>query len=345
MASIEHQRWNAALNRVKKIERTSGLLRARFLPRTFAYAKRSAWASPEGLASLPQDQQHKLPADGKARGRVRAESLLVGKFDVQAEVRLRAFYPDQGLSVRYQTGGPNNGVLRTFNAYENVAPHAPALMPKIYEHGEILKGRGAFLVEETVSGETATRAELEQLILPLTSQLHRAQRGVGISDKKLSDVLGHQARERWNDFVNSRSIDTRIDQSVQNLLDRDDFLEVSVTHGDLVNSNILVDGKDYILVDWEWASFKPIAFDMAKMIINVYDIDAVLKDMYKGLGGSLGSTKTHFTFREQVALALVQNLTFYKRQSVKAKKANRTDALERQTQKRVNALRHLLEIE
>lgn len=342
MATIEYKRWETALQRVRKIERKSDHLKSRFRTRTFTYASRSAWATPAGANALPSDQQHKAPGEGQVRARVGAESLLIGKFDVQAEVRLRAFYPAQKLSIRYQTGGKDNGVLRTFNAYKQVAPHAPNLMPRIYEHGEILRGRGAYLVEETVAGETATLEELEAIIVPLTTQLHSAQKAVGIGDKKLSEVLDQHTRQRWAEFVATKNIDAQIDTTVRSLMDRNELLEISVTHGDLVNSNILVDGSDFVLVDWEWASIKPIAFDMAKMIINVSDVDKVLIDMHRGLGGSLGTRKSHYSFREQIALALVQNLTFYNKQSAKAKKAQRVGALERQTRKRLSALQQLL---
>src|SRR5699024_8599420 len=115
-----------------------------------------------------------------------------------------------------------------------------------------------------------------------------------------------------------------------------------LTHGDLVNSNILVDNGDFVLVDWEWSMVKPIAFDLSKMIINVSNTTQVLQDVQTGLG-NVGTRKTHYDFLEQVALALVQALTFYKRQLQRAQKAKRTGALERQTKKRVNALARLLQ--
>ena len=338
---IHQERWINAFDRVARVERESSLLKSRFFPRRFSYAKRSAWATADGLNVLPEDQQHET-SSARLRARVRAESVLIGKFDVQKEVRLRAFYPNNGISTRYQTGGKNNGVIRTVRAFEKVRDHAPALMPEVYEHGTILDGRGAFLVEETVQGETATRAQLESLIDPLTKQLGAVHRGVGISDKRASVVLGRHSLGLWNKFVELHDLDPLIDEKVQELYSRDSLLEVSLTHGDLVNSNILVDDNRFVLVDWEWASIKPIAFDMAKMIINVSDIEDVLQRMHSGLGGSLGTKSTHYMFREQVALALVQTLTFYQRQLVKARKAKRTGALTRQTNKRVKALTELL---
>ena len=342
MAHIEHDRWDNAAQRVSAIERSSKSLKPRLFSRKFHYAQRSAWASAAGYSTLPADQQPEPPFHGELRTRLRAESMLIGKFDVDAEVRLRAFYPSSGLSIRYQTGGKTNGVTRTVNAHKKVRRYAPELMPSIHEHGTILHGRGAFLLEDAVKGETATQSDLEELLVPLTKQLHAVQQGVGITDKRVSEVLGKNSLSRWADFVELHQLDSSLDRKVRELLARDALLEVSLTHGDLVNSNILVDHGDYVLVDWEWSMVKPIAFDLSKMIINVSNTTQVLQDVQTGLG-NVGTMKTHYNFPEQVALALVQALTFYERQLQRAQKAKRTGALERQTKKRVKILGEILE--
>ncbi|WP_043055959.1 phosphotransferase [Enteractinococcus helveticum] len=293
---------------------------------------------------MPIDQQHELPGHGKTRARVRAESLLIGKFDVEEEVRLRAFYPDKGLSVRYQTGGKRNGITRTVDAHDKVHPYAPELMPTIYDHGTIRNRAGAYLVEDTVVGETATRAQLESLIVPLAQRLRKVHQGVGVKEKHLSKIVGGAYRLRWSNFVKAQNIDPTIDDAVQRLIDRNDLLEVSLTHGDLVNSNILVNERDFVLVDWEFAEMKPIAFDMSKMIINVTDLDQAVQDMHSGLGSDIGSQHGHYTFREQIALSVVLTLSWHRNHLAKAEIAKRTDALTRQTSKRLNTLKRLLEI-
>ncbi|MFD6814895.1 phosphotransferase [Enteractinococcus coprophilus] len=344
MSNIEHQRWSTALSRVAEVERHSRRLRSKFFPRTFTYSKRSTWATEAGFDVLPIDQQHELPAHGEIRSRVRAESVLIGKFDVEAEVRLRAFYPDKALSVRYQTGGERNGITRTVKAHEKVHPYAPELMPTIYDHGTIRNGAGAYLVEDTVVGESATRSQLESMIVPLAQRLRKVHQGVGIRDKHLSRIVGGSYKVRWSNFVETQNIDATIDDAVQRLIDRNDLLEVSLTHGDLVNSNILVNEHDFVLVDWEFAEMKPIAFDMSKMIINARDLDQVVQDMHSGLGGKIGTREGYYTFREQIALSIVLTLSWHKNHLTKAKIAKRTEALARQTSKRLNALERLLEI-
>lgn len=345
MPNIEHERWRTALHRVAEIERQSKTFKSKLLPRKFEYAKRSAWATKAGYAVLPADQQHADSIHGSSRSRVRAESVLIGKFDVDSEVRLRAFYPRQKLSIRYQTGGQRNGITRTVNAHKRIHPHAPELMPTVYEHGTILNGQGAYLIEETVAGEPAKRSQLEQLILPLTTRLHRAQQGVGITAKPLSKIVGGLYRKRWSEFAKSQEVSSPLDQTVQKLIDRNDLLEISVTHGDLVNSNILVGNDDFVLVDWEFSAMKPIAFDMAKIIISVKNVDRVVQNMHIGLGSTIGTQAGYYTFREQIALALVLTLSWHKNHAAKAKIAKRTTALKRQTSKRLEALGQLLEVE
>lgn len=344
MSNINYQRWAAALRRVAKIERQSSILPRRFLPRKFSYAKRSAWSTPAGLAVLPRDQQPDLPGVGVIRERVRAESVLIGKFDVDAEVRLRSFYPGPRLSVRYQTGGERNGIIRTVRAHNLVHPHAPDLMPEVFEHGSILNGEGAYLVETTVAGQPATRTQLRDLIAPLTAKLHRVHQGVGITSKPLIDVVGTGYAWRWSKACQSIDVEPQIDQRVRNLIDRNDQLETSLSHGDLVGSNILVSDQKFVLVDWEFAEHKPIAFDMAKIIINVDDVETTLAIMHTGLGGIIGQESDHYTLHEQIALAIVLTLSWHPNHAAKAQVAGRTDALKRQTTKRLQAIKQLLEI-
>lgn len=345
MANIEADRWAVALGRIEEIERKSSLLSKRLLRRKFAYARRSAWATPGGREVLPRDQQPDIAGLGRIRHRISAESVLIGKFDVDKEVRLRAFYPNHGLSIRYQTGGQRNGITQTVNAHKRIHPHVEGLMPAIHEHGTILDGQGAYLIENTVRGEPITRSQLQDFIVPITSRLHAAQQGVGIAPKNLSRIVGGMYRTRWNSFVESTSADPRLDAAVQKLMDRNELLDVSITHGDLVNSNILATEDDFVLVDWEFSAMKPVAFDMAKIIINVDNIEKTLHQMHTGLGGTIGGSSGHYSFREQVALALVQTLSWYPNHLTKATAAGRTAALKRQTTKRLAAMTELLEID
>lgn len=343
MPNIKPERWTTALRRVAEIERRSAVLPKRRFRRKFTYSKRSAWATPAGLDALPLDQRPELAGIGSIRGRSRADALLIGKFDVDTEVRLRSFYSDNGLCVRYQTGGQRNGVTRTVKAHGMVHPHAPGLMPHVFEHGTILNGQGAYLVETIVEGQPATRAQLQGLITPLTAQLHRVHNGVGITGKSLTNVVGTGYSWRWKKFRQAVKVNPHVDRAVRGLIDRDARLEVSLAHGDLVGSNILVAEDSFYLVDWEFADLKPIAFDMAKILINVDDIEATIPQIQAGLGNEIGQQSGYYTFREQVALAIVLTLSWYPNHATKAKVARRMDALKRQTTKRLNAIEQLLE--
>lgn len=344
MPNIKPERWVTALQRVAEIERKSSILKRRFRRQKFTFSRRSAWATPAGLAVLPADQQPELPGLGHVHKRISAESLLIGKFDVETEVRLRAFYPKNSLSVRYQTGGDRNGVIRTVKAHTLVHPHAPNLMPEVFEHGTIRDNTGAYLIETTMQGQPATRQQLQELISPLAAQLHHVHQGVGINSKSLVNVVGTGYQWRWKKFVRAIELEPRTDKAVQELIARNEQLEVSLTHGDLVGSNILVSDNDFVLVDWEFADFKPIAFDMAKLIINVSDVESTLEQIQRSFNGSVGAEHSHYTLREQIALGIVLTLSWYSNHAAKAAIARRMNALNRQTTKRVNALKQLLEV-
>lgn len=252
MLDTEHARWKTALDRVKRIERGSPWLPHRRTKRNFSYIGRSAWATTPGFLALPSEHQNDQGDRGRIRERVSAEAILIGKFDVDHEVRLRSFYPHEEITLRYQTGGERNGVTRTVKAHKAVHDFAPELMPRVFDSGTILDGSGAYLVEEMVTGEPASRVEMQELIKPLVGRLHEVHNGVGISYKPLSKVVSRHFRERWIDFVRNYGVEPYIDRTVQELTYRNDQLAISVSHGDLVRSNILVSENDYILVDWEF---------------------------------------------------------------------------------------------
>jgi RIO-like serine/threonine protein kinase len=72
-----------------------------------------------------------------------------------------------------------------------------------------------------------------------------------VTDKKASSILRQHSRKHWAEFVKFHDLELAIDRKVRTLLDRDALLEVSLTHEDLVNSNILVNEDSFVLVDYE----------------------------------------------------------------------------------------------
>src|SRR5699024_8903956 len=345
MLETEHARWAAALERVRGIEHQSPSLRKRRRKKPFSYLGRSAWASVSGHRALPSNSRHDQSEPGLIKERVSAESALIGKFDVDSEVRLRAFYPSKNLTLRYQKGGHRNGVDRTVQAYKAVHAHAPTLMPKIYDYGSILNGDGVYLVEDIVIGEPATGTEMQTLVTPLLNRLTEVYRGAGVDYKPLSKVVNKYFKKRWKNFVQDYGVDVRLDESVKDLVRRDDRLAISVSHGDLVRSNILVAGNDYVLVDWEFAGFQPIAFDLSKILLTVPDETLAIENILNIVNTFAQQGKGNYSFTEQLALAHIQRMTWYDKHSAKAANAGRLDIYHRHTKARLKSVENLLGID
>src|SRR5699024_1327930 len=73
--------------------------------------------------ALPEVIRPTGPATGWRLATAGAEVVKIGKFDVDRQVRLRAFYTDLGLSVRCQAAGPGSSVERTVAAFTHVQQH------------------------------------------------------------------------------------------------------------------------------------------------------------------------------------------------------------------------------
>lgn len=346
--AVTRRRWRHALARVAGVERASRELPARIRPERFTYAGRAAWATPAGRAVLPRGSGAE-DEDGTVRARVGAEAVLVGKFDVHREVRLRAFYPQRGVTQRYQTGtgtGPRHGVERIVDAWRSVSPHDPGLMPEVLDDGVRRRGRGAWLVERTVLGRPARKSQVPLLVEPVTARLHRVQREVGIGSRRLSDIVSPRFVRLWQQFAQGHVLDPALVARVDALVGRDDLVEVSLGHGDLVGSNILLTGDrptdGFVLIDWEFAGERPIAFDLAKLHLACEDHAAAEEALERGLRRPLGGGPGHYTFPEQVALAHVQALSWHDVRREKAEAAGRVTALEQMTARRIDSVAQLL---
>lgn len=340
--AVTRQRWVRALLRVRAVERRAAGLRPPLRPRRFRYAGRAAWATPAGRAILPPRVGAERDDAERTLGPVGAEAVLLGKFDVGHEVRLRAFYPDPGLTQRYQAGGARNGVDRSLTAWATVAPHDSALMPAVTDSGVLRRRRGAWLLEHAVAGRPARPAELSGLLEPVAERLHRVQRAVGIDNRRLSTLVHHEFARRWQGFVDGHLVEPRLAAAVHRLIGRDDELQVSFGHGDLVGSNILLVGGGFVLIDWEFAGERPIAFDLAKLHLTADDHAEAQAALERGLGRRSGTGPGHYTFAEQLALAHVQALTWHELRARKARAAGRSGALEAMNRRQLESVGQLL---
>src|SRR5690625_2382722 len=141
MAPATAGRWRPALARTARIEHREPLLPATAWPARWHLHGRSALRGEPVRGSLPAVLEPKLEPTGRIWSRAAADVVMLGKFDVERDVRLRAFYVRQGLSLRLQGGGPRSGIERTLQAWSQVRLHAPSLMPRIMTDGHLRTAR------------------------------------------------------------------------------------------------------------------------------------------------------------------------------------------------------------
>lgn len=341
MAEITRRRWLRAVRRVWAIERSSSALSARRTPRQMACDDRHGWATPAGHKAIRRRSTASVDEyDFRAPTWCTADGVLIGKFDVAREVRLRAFYVDPGLTAKFQSGGKKNGVTRSVDGFLTLARHEPTLMPEIIDHGRVRYG--AYLVERTVTGRPARTSEFAGWAERITRRLFAAQSAHGVGSTALGEVLHPEFLARWDTVAEMIEMPTAIRDRVIALVRRGARLETSMTHGDLVASNVMVTRDDFRLIDWEYAGAGPIAFDLAKLEINAEDPPTALAGIVSALDGAVGGAVDHYSLEEQIALGHARFLTWHPGRAQRAAAAGREKFLARNTDARVEAIEQLL---
>lgn len=295
------------------------------------------------IGQLPAVLRPRAPVTDRLLAQARADAVAIGKFDIEREVRLRAFYQAAGLSIRFQSGGPKNGISQTLRAYEQVARHAPGLMPEIFKDGRV---RGArFLIERSAFGRHPRPGdELQDVAGEIASGLRRLHEGYGVADVRLSQVLGPKFAKRWQAAVRDYAIPDGLTSKIRTLATLDRLVEVSFGHGDLVGTNIMMlPGRGLVLIDWEYAGEHPIAFDLAKVHLHCADPVEAAQVLRVALGRSARSGPSHYSFREQIALGHARYVAWSGPAMERAKAVNRVEQLRRLTTKRLASIEHLLE--
>lgn len=343
-------RWRRALAALAVVERRSPALPAAVRWRQLeavgpvAYGLPPSPALPRGVVPALTDDPLPITAP------VAADAVVIGKFDRGRQVRMRAFYAERGLSVRVQAGsrggGREHGVGRSVTAAEIVGRHRPRLMPALVDHGTVFRGRTAYLVEEVVEGrKPANPAQVATAMSEVVTELASVQRAVGVSAEPFSAVVSPKFREHWQGVVTDGHVPPKLATRLDRLIDRDALLEVSFTHGDLVTSNVLIVEDRVVLIDWEYADFRPIAFDLAKMHVNAGPPETALQRLEVALDGLVGHGAGHYSLVEQLTLAHVVVLSRLEARMLKATEARRVEPLKRQVYKRVQAVRNLLALQ
>lgn len=340
MQVVTYRRWLRALLVVASVERRSRGLPRTWRPRTRRVSGPTAYA-PAVLDHLPPALR---PADPSSTSRilapVAADVVRIGKFDVHRQVRARAFYLDSARSVRVQGG---KGVPRSVAAHELVDRYARGLAPQLLDHGSFPRGKTHYLVEETVEGTRPRgKAEVASTLSEVAARMSAVHAGVGITPQPLSRAASVHLPSLWQQVVRQELIGSQVGAAVERLIARDDLLEISLGHGDVVNSNVLRQGEQVVLIDWEYAGRMPIAFDLAKLHLNAGPAETATPLLDAALGGSVGHTTGHYSLLEQLALAHAQVISRYPARRKRAAVAGRLDYLHRQLERHERTVARLL---
>ena len=343
-------RWRRALTALAVVERRSSAL-----PSSTRWQELSATGPvahpvplnpelPRGLIPRPGDEAIRITAP------VAADAVVIGKFDHGRQVRMRSFYAEQELSARIQAASrrpdAEHGVSRSVRAAQIVGRHRPELVPAMVDHGTVFAGRTAYLVERTVTGRVPrSTAEILALLPVVAAELAAVQRAEGVTAQRLSAVVPAAFLDRWRGVVEDGHVPAPLAEQIDRLIARDDLLDIGFTHGDLVSSNVLQTQDRVVLIDWEYAGVRPIAFDLAKMHVNAGPAGPAIERLEDALDGLVGHGTGHYSLLEQLALAHVVVLSRFEARMQRAQRARRIEPLERQTRKRVEALQELLALD
>lgn len=341
-------RRRAALRVVAAAERAAGLHR-RLAPRRYRLADDLAWQEGADLADAPAEvRPTELPSDATVvRATSRASLVRFGKFDRDGSVRARAYLlgaDPVALKVQTDRRDGRHGIDREVRARREVDALVPGLAPRLHATGHLARHEVSWLAEEVVAGvHPAGPKHVSRVADALVGALAPLYRASGYTTAPSSQVLGASSAERFADVVRVEPRLRRFVPAVEVLLAQDLDLELAFAHGDVVGSNVLVqdDGR-VILVDWEYARRRPVADDLASVLTQAHDKPGAIAIIERHLGRDVGVRPTSFSLREQLVVAQVQMLSWYAHRRERAEAAGRLDALERDTGRRVAALRALL---
>lgn len=345
-------RWASALKLLRWVESRSDVprgWRARPYRVEGSHAVRDSVRGHD-LSRPVSGMARKVPSDAaRISARCRADVVRLGKFDIDEVTRFRAFHVTEvtqgsALRVQGQADGGAPGVERDVAARRHVARHAPDLAPPLLEHGIHRRKGVAYLREGIVAGRHPRGPdEVQRLVPPMLAQLARLYAGVGVERQRLSSVVSSRLPQRWEAVASTHLVPSTVADTVRALLARDALVEVSLGHGDLVRTNLLVVDDDVVLLDWEHARSMPIAFDLAKPVFLSRAPDLTIQAMGERLPGLVARSADSYRLEEQLALALVQMLSWSVVRAARAAAAGRTHRLQRDTVARAALLERLVD--
>jgi len=346
------ERLAEALGVVREIEQREAALPRTAEPQEFLTldrAVRRPTADPALQSMLPAPLRGHWDPErstvGAVRARVAADVIVLAKFDLGTEVKLRAAYGGQRRTVAVQPVRPNGtcGITNAVRSHEIVDRYAPGLMPELLGHGELSSGL-RYLVERWVDGDPlTTRLRMAEHLPQIIEGLSRVHLGYGVHARRASEIWHTGFREQWQEVRAAGLVAEEAGAHVADLLAADKRLRLSWSHGDLVASNVLGTDDGVVVIDWEHAMERPVMHDAAKLHLFAADKDPLLDLLLDEWGDpkaaegytaaeELAVVHARFLSRAPVRMA---ELAGHRRQGVYARQVARQAALLADTLQRV----------
>lgn len=287
------RRLRQALDAVAQVEGLEDSLPTATLEREMWSRRRVARVPdlPPGLTDmLPlvdrEDWSAEAPGVRVHRVPVSADLLVLAKFDMSEQVKLRAAYAETQRTLALQPPRAGvDGIAQALAAHQVVPRHAPGLMPPLCGHGRLRSGL-PYLVEGWVEGaKLVTGEELSEAAPQLLADLSAVHRGHGITGVRLSTQHGRLVDD-WARTVGAGIVPAELGRWVADLLETDPVLRHSWVHGDLVASNVLRSSQRFVLLDWELSRHGALMDDAAKLHLFSADHDRILGEVLTAFGDS-----------------------------------------------------------
>lgn len=233
---------------------------------------------------------------------VAADLVVLAKFDLGEQVKLRAGYGDPRRTLAVAPVRPNGTcpITNSVRAHEIVTRYAPGLIPRMLSHGELEEGL-RYLVEEWVEGEPLTDSlRLAAHTPQILEGLGRVHEGYGIHGRSVSELWGGGFGEEWQAVRDAGLVPDGVGAAVAALIADNRRLRMSWSHGDLVASNVLSTPGGPVIIDWEHARERPVMHDAAKLHLFAADKEPLLGLLLSEWGDNLA--EDGYTAAEELAL-------------------------------------------
>lgn len=253
-------------------------------------------------APLRGDWDPEQDSVGTVRARVDADLLVLAKFDLSEQVKLRAAYGSARRTVAVQPQRRNGscGITNTLRSHEIVGRYAPGLMPELLGHGQLGDGL-RYLLEGWVLGRplmsSRRMAEKVPYILEGLSQVHE---GYGVHTRRASEIWTARFPEQWQAVRDAELVPEQVGAHIAELIAADKRLRMSWSHGDLVASNVIGTDDGVVIIDWEHAGERPVMHDGAKLHQFTADKGPLLDLLLQEWGNEQGADG--YTTAEELAV-------------------------------------------